>query len=104
MVAIPLSHGLGDRTYLSALAASALWCFFASVGGLSRRRCTQLVQPGRECSLDLVGVRCPELVFKWQDPMRPGGKGLRFADLRELRDELLLKSFRVFWRQGWGFW
>lgn len=44
------------------------------------------------------------MVFQRQDPMRPGGKRLRFADMRQLRGQLLLELFRRVRGEGRGFW
>ena len=51
------------------------------------RGIAELAQPGRECSLDRLGIRRCELVFEPEGAVRPGGESLRIGELLELSDE-----------------
>src|SRR5205085_3778531 len=98
MVAIALAHRFadGDNTIGVATCPQGVTLMAICLAALRPpRRCciVELAQLDRKCSLNPLGIRCRELVFEREHLMRPGSKSLRFAELRQLRDQLAPKIF-----------
>src|SRR5579863_209346 len=93
MIAIALAHRLADWEHISdQVRGFQVACTVAL--GRCWRRIGDLVQPGCKCGLDFQSIQSRKAVFEWEDPMRPNGKSFRLRELRQLRNQLLLKFCR----------
>ena len=70
------------------------WIIFRPNHGIA-----ELTQPRGKCSLDRLGIGRCELVFEWEDPVRPGGESLGINELLQLSDQLVSKIFGSIRRQ-----